>query len=216
MKLQDSPAVVQEIANEMKKLYYGEPSGHDWWHIFRVWKLAKHLAREEGADETTVEIAALLHEVHDHKIFQPPLVDLKKYLKQKNIHPETSKKIQTIISEISFKGTSVETPVSSLESACVQDADRLDAMGAIGIARAFTYGGYHRQLIFDPEILPSPSQSFEEYKKSATTTINHFYEKLLTLYNRLQTSTGKLYGKKRHDILITYLDQFKKEWNLES
>jgi uncharacterized protein len=216
MDLKNSPDIVQAIAADVKRWISNESSDHDWWHIYRVWKLAKHLAREEGAKETITEMAALLHESTDPKLKRPFDQSLHKYLSGFGLSEEDIVHIETIIQETSFKGAMVDTPVSSPESACVQDADRLDAIGAIGIARTFTYGGHVGQPIHDPTLTPFMAPSEKEYRQRRSTTINHFYEKLLLLKDRMNTQTGKLYAEKRHAFMIAFLQQFQKEWNLES
>ena len=204
------------IVNEVKAVLEGEGSGHDWWHIHRVRNNALQLAKAEGADERITELAALLHDIADHKFHDGDLAigpaRVKKLLLQHGYDLEVAEQVAIIISEVSFKGAGVTTPVSSIEAACVQDGDRMDAIGAIGVARAFAYGGNKNRLMFDPSNQPELHDSFEAYRKDDGPTINHFYEKLLLLKDRMQTTSGKAMAQQRHDFMKTFLDQFYAEW----
>lgn len=192
-----------------------EGSGHDWFHISRVRSMALRIGAEEGCDLFVVEMAALLHDLDDWKL-SGALKDggkrAAKWLKQAELSPEGSSQILQIIEEVSFKGAGIETPVSSKEAAVVQDADRLDAIGAIGIARTFAYGGRRGRLIYDPAIDPVVHESFHDYKSTTAPTINHFYEKLLLLKDRMNTETAKNIAEKRHKFMADYLSQFFDEW----
>lgn len=192
-----------------------DPS-HDWWHVERVWKLAKKIALKESANTFIVQLAALLHDVDDRKIVgdkaSNELFNTTKWLNDNHVSMESTKLILNIIKELSFKGAGVETPMSSLEGSCVQDADRLDAIGAIGIARCMAYTGSVHRPLYDPTFLPQHHQSYNEYKKGRGTAINHFYEKLLLLKDRMNTNTGKNIALKRDEFLRTYLQQFLYEW----
>ncbi|GAB4182976.1 MAG: HD domain-containing protein [Calditrichia bacterium] len=203
MQLKDSEPGIQIIADVIRKIFFREPSGHDWWHIFRVWKMSKHIAREEGADETIVEAAALLHDMQDEKLDHVKKIDIEELLLIHKFSSHQIEHILKIISEVSFRKNQHNPHVTSIESACVQDADRLDAIGAIGIARAFAYGGFKNQIIFDPE-------------KPESTSVQHFYDKLLLIKDHLKTATGRAYAEKRHEFLLTFLQQFRSEWNLQS
>ncbi|MEM9052670.1 MAG: HD domain-containing protein [Bacteroidota bacterium] len=208
--------MVQEISDLVHKQFEGEGTGHDWYHINRVRKVALHLAKLEGADSEVVELAALLHDIADHKFHGHDLTAgparAREIILEKSGSTELADRVSQIISETSFKGAGVETPVSSIESAVVQDADRLDAIGAIGIARTFAYGGSIGQPIYDPELVPEAHDSFEAYAKTRTSTINHFYEKLLLLKDRMNTDSGKRMAEERHKVMKEFLDQFQKEW----
>lgn len=196
-----------------------DSSGHDWWHIYRVWTMAKKLADREGADRNIVELAALLHDIGDWKFHNGDdsigPARSRKWLEQHNTEPDIVSAVCEIVSTISYKGAGVATPMKTLEGKVVQDADRLDAIGAIGIARAFAYGGHVNRLIYHPQQPPTMHESFTEYKKSVGHTINHFHEKLLLLKNRMNTDTGKKLAEERHRFMELYLEQFFKEWDGE-
>lgn len=192
-----------------------EGSGHDWFHVDRVRKMAVRLGVLEGGNLFVIELAALLHDLDDWKLIQPDQSTVSrsaKWLAEMNVSDEVSAKIIQIIGEVSYKGAGTDTPVSSLEAAIVQDADRLDAIGAIGIARTFAYGGHKNRLIYDPSVPPVLHSDFEVYKKSTDPTINHFYEKLLLLKERLNTGSAKEIAKIRHQFMEDYLEQFFDEW----
>ncbi len=209
--------VVKKTEEFVKSKLYGEGSGHDWWHTFRVWQIAKRVGEKEGADLFVVELAALLHDIADWK-FQDGYDDsvgamvAKEWLEGFNVDSETISHICKIIKGISFKGAEVKDMLESVEGEVVQDADRLDAVGAIGIARCFAYGGSKGRQIYDPDIEPTMHQTFEEYKKSASPSINHFYEKLLLLKDRMHTKTGKILADGRHKFMKAYLQEFFDEW----
>ncbi|HCD52614.1 MAG TPA: phosphohydrolase [Balneolaceae bacterium] len=195
----------------------GEGSGHDWWHIHRVRNMALHISGVEHADSLIVELAALLHDIADHKFHDGDeeigTETARKWLVKIGASDSIITQITTIIKEVSFKGAGVATPMSSLEGKIVQDADRLDAIGATGIARAFAYGGHKNRLLYDPSIPPEMHDSFDTYKKSTAPTINHFYEKLLLLKDRMNTKTGKKLAEERHQFMLAYLDRFMNEWD---
>lgn len=199
----------------VKQLHAADTSGHDWWHIHRVTQLALQIALKEKADAYLVEMAALLHDVDDWKLGNTETNKTQLFLENAGIPKHAVDTILTIIAEVSFKGAGVETPTTSVESRCVQDADRLDALGAIGIARAFTYGGSKNRSLYEPNINPVMHGSFHEYQVNQSHTINHFYEKLLLLKDRMTTPTGKVLAEERHQFMVTYLNQFFKEWNLD-
>jgi uncharacterized protein len=191
--------------------------GHDWWHIYRVWKTASKLAVEESANEYIVQIAALLHDIADSKFHNGDetigQVKSAEFLKQINVDDNIIQEVVCIIKNMSFKNTFDDITYNSIELDVVRDADRLDAIGAIGIARTFNYGGYKGSEIFNPNIKPMTYKSKEEYKNSNAPTINHFYEKLLLLKDMMTTKSGKLMAAKRHDYMHMYLDQFFAEWD---
>lgn len=194
----------------------GEGSGHDWWHIHRVRNTALSIGKKEKADLYIVELAALLHDIADHKFHDgdetagPRVAG--DWLTSVSAKEKTILHVCTIIEEISFKGAKVATPMSTMEGKVVQDADRLDAIGAIGIARAFAYGGHKNRLLYDPEHEPTMHESFDEYKNDKGATINHFYEKLLLLKDRMNTKTGKEMAQNRHTYMEEFLTQFMNEW----
>lgn len=198
-------------------------AGHDWFHIERVWKLSKKIAENEGGDLEIIQLGALLHDIADPKFHngdeELALKISREFLESENLKEDKIKKILFIIKNISFKNRnekaeiSAENPVKELQ--IVQDADRLDAIGAIGIARTFNFGGFKNNLMYDPEILPKLNMSKEEYKKSNGTTFNHFYEKLLLLKDLMNTETAKTIAEKRHDFMQNFLDEFLEEWEVK-
>lgn len=197
----------------------GAESGHDWWHIQRVWNNAILISKTEQADTFIIELAALLHDIADSKFHDgneeigPQRAGA--FLKSMGLEEKTIIHIQQIIRNMSFKASLGQVDFHSKEMEVVQDADRLDAIGAIGIARAFTYGGYKNRELYNPEIPPALTMSKEDYKKSDAPTINHFYEKLLLLKDKMNTDTGLRIAEERHRFMLTYLEQFYNEWNGE-
>lgn len=186
--------------------------GHDWWHIHRVWTNAKLIAQTEKANLLIVELAALLHDIADSKFHNGdeeigPLT-AGNYLQSVNVDADVIVHVQQIIRYMSFKSSFDKPSFHSPELAIVQDADRLDAIGAIGIARAFTYGGFKGLEIYNPEIEPNLNMSKEEYKNSPAPSINHFYEKLLLLKDKMNTATGRKLAQQRHQFMEAYLQQF--------
>lgn len=194
-------------------------SGHDWWHIERVWKLARHIAENEEADLLVIELAALLHDIADAKFHggdeEIGPVTAVNFLKSIYLDEKTVFHVEQIIRNMSFKSSLGEVTFHSKELEVVQDADRLDAIGAIGIARAFTYGGYKNRELYNPSVPPNPNMSKEEYKTSTNPTINHFYEKLLLLRDKMNTETGRKMAEERHLFMEKFLMQFYAEWNGE-
>lgn len=192
-------------------------SGHDWFHIERVWKTAKTIAQEECVDMVVVEFAALLHDIADAKFHDgdeeigPQRAG--DFLRSIEVKDSLIIHVQEIIRNMSFKNSLGEVKFTSPEMLVVQDADRLDAIGAIGIARAFNYGGYKNRVLYDPEITPRINQSKEVYKNTNAPTINHFYEKLLLLKDKMNTKTGKRLAADRHQFMESYLNQFYGEWS---
>lgn len=203
-------------ADFVKTKLVGEGSGHDWWHTYRVWKTAQRIGRAENADLFVVELAALLHDIADWKFHDgdstvgPEIA--RTWLTSLAVEKDIVEHVCRIIADISFKGAGVEEPTLRLEGKVVQDADRLDAIGAIGIARAFAYGGSKGRLIHDPAIEPTKHVTAEAYITSTGTTINHFYEKLLLLRDRMNTATGKAIAEERHRFMEEYLRRFLEEW----
>lgn len=208
--------IVNQTADFMKSELTGEGSGHDWWHVYRVWKNAVQIAKHEEVDLYVVELAALLHDIADWKFndgnedIGPQLA--REWLESLNVEETEISKVCQIIQEISFKGSGVVTKMTTIEGMIVQDADRLDAMGAIGIGRAFAYGGSKGREMYNPEVKPEKHDSFEQYKKSQGSSINHFYEKLLLLKELMNTQTAKRIAEKRHTVMLNFLDDFFQEW----
>lgn len=195
-------------------------AGHDWWHIERVWKAAKNIAAlEQQGNLLVIELAALLHDIADAKFHEGDEeigpATATGFLKSKNVEDEVVFHVEQIIRHMSFKSGFGDVPFSSVEMSIVQDADRLDAIGAIGIARAFTYGGYKNRELYNPGIPPNLNMSKEEYKSAKAPTINHFYEKLLLLKDKMNTPTGSRMAERRHALMTHYLDEFYREWNGE-
>lgn len=206
---------IDRTANHVQTALSGDGTGHDWWHVYRVWNMVRRIGQAEKADLLIVELAALLHDIADWKLHEGdssvgPKV-AKDWLDSLDVDPSISEHVCQIIANISFKGAAVEQPPLSLEGQVVQDADRLDAMGAIGIARAFAYGGAKGRAIYDPVVRPTEHRTAEAYLKGGT-TINHFYEKLLLLKDRMNTATGKALAQERHQFMEEYLRRFGEEW----
>jgi len=193
--------------------------GHDWWHIQRVWKNSLHIAKHEDVDLLIVELGALLHDIADSK-FHNGNEDIgpqksSAFLQSIGVDQGVINHVEQIIRNISFKGGKEVQKFKSLELDVVQDADRLDAIGAIGIARTFNYGGFKNNALFNPNIPPKLDMTKEEYKKGNAPTINHFYEKLLLLKDRMNTKTGLQIAENRHRYMENFLKQFYAEWNGE-
>jgi len=211
--------IIQHTEQFVKRSLQGAEGGHDWWHIYRVWQTAKTISIEEQADTEIVELAALLHDIADSKFHDgDEEIGPQKagdFLRTLAVAEETILHVQQIIRNMSFKVSLGEVKFHSKELAVVQDADRLDAIGAMGIARAFSYGGFKQREFYNPETPPNLNMSKEEYKKSSAPTINHFYEKLLLLKDKMNTATGKRLAQQRHEFMQLYLEQFYAEWNGE-
>lgn len=206
-------SLIKQTENFIKEHFKHEGSGHDWWHIYRVRNMALKIAEHEKGNCFLIEMAALLHDLDDWKL--TTISDNSKtieWLNQLDLSAKESEKIVQIIEEVSFKGAGVETRATTSEAKIVQDADRLDAIGAIGIARTFAYGGNKNRLLYDPEIKPELHQSFDAYQKSTAPTINHFYEKLLLLKDRMNTASAKELAKERHEYMMEFLNHFFNEW----
>lgn len=193
--------------------------GHDWFHIERVYKNALLIAEEEECDLTVVKLSALLHDIADSKFHNGDETvgpkTARTFLESQNVSEDIISHVIAIIENISFKGGNFEKEFHSKELEIVQDADRLDAIGAIGIARTFNYGGFKNRPLYNPNIQPNLNMSKEEYKNSELPTLNHFYEKLLLLKDKMNTETGKKIAQKRHDFMVTFLSQFYAEWDGE-
>ena len=207
--------IIQKTAEYIKLEFGDDSSGHDWWHIYRVWKNALSICEQEKADVFLVELAALLHDLDDWKFNgsedETPY-RAKAWMQECGIEFRIIEQVCEIIMHVSYKGAHVENKMRSLEGFIVQDADRLDAIGAIGIGRAFAYGGYKNRQMYDPDSPPNLHNSFEQYKNSKSATINHFYEKLLLLKDMMNTVTAKRIAEQRHEVMLQFLDQFMREW----
>ena len=214
--IKESPLIIvtknfvqQELANA--------EGGHDWFHIERVYKNALLIAEEEDVNLEIVALGALLHDIADAKFHQGDETvgpqKAQQFLQQQNVEQTTIEQVIKIIEHISFKGGNFQQQFHSKELAIVQDADRLDALGAIGIARTFNYGGFKNRKLYDPAIAPRLNMTKEEYKKGDNPTINHFYEKLLLLKDRMNTQKGKQIAQERHLFMEKFLEQFYAEWD---
>ena len=220
--MKDSEIVVKTIAFVKETLKEAE-GGHDWFHIQRVYSNAEQIARGEDVDLLVVSLGALLHDIADAKVHNgdesvgPRIA--KRFLDALGVGQDTIAHVVNIINNISFKNSlsnDGQPKFDSKELQIVQDADRLDAMGAIGIARAFNYGGFKNREMYNPDIAPNLNLTKEEYKTSKAPTINHFYEKLLLLKDQMNTATGKKMAEERHAYMLGFLKQFYKEWNGQS
>jgi uncharacterized protein len=209
--------IVNQTAGYIKTKLLGEGSGHDWWHVYRVWKNAIHIGKQENADMFVIELAALLHDIADWKFYDgndeigPQMAKL--WLEKLSVDNAVITHVCQIIKDVSFKGAGVDTKMKTTEGMVVQDADRLDAIGAIGIARTFAYGGSKGREIYNPDIKPEIHQSFEKYKNSQSPTLNHFYEKLLLLKELMNTTAAKNIAERRHKIMENFLEEFYQEWS---
>lgn len=213
----DSSEIIRQTIAFVKQELSGAEGGHDWWHVERVWKTAIEITKTETADLLVVELAALLHDIADSKFNAGDETigpqKAAKFLNSIDVDPAVIEHVLNIIKNISFKGGNFNQEFASMELNIVQDADRLDAIGAVGIARAFNYGGFKNRPLYDPEIAPELNMSKDEYKNSSAPTINHFYEKLLLLKDRMNTATGKKLAKNRHEFMQFFLEQF--FWEIE-
>ena len=213
----DKKTIISQTITFVKQQLKGDATGHDWWHVHRVWHMALTLAEQEGADLFVVQLAALLHDIADWKFHagddKKGGVIARQWLESLGLEEKVISHVCQIVSDISFKGAGVATNMKTIEGKVVQDADRLDAIGAIGIARAFAYGGYKKREMYNPEIEPLLHQSFEQYKNSEGTTVNHFHEKLLLLKNRMNTQSALQIAEERHQFMEVFLDKFLKEWD---
>jgi uncharacterized protein len=208
---------IQKTEAFVKEKLSGEGTGHDWWHIDRVRKNALVIGKKEKVDLFVVELGALLHDIADYKFHGGdetvgPKV-ARKWLTNLGVDTKIVNHIADIVANISYKGAKVANKISTLEGKVVQDADRLDAMGAIGIARCFAYNGHVGNEIYNPDITPVMHKTAEEYKKFKGTAINHFYEKLLLLKDRMNTQTAQTIAEQRHTYMENFLEQFLAEWD---
>lgn len=220
LEIQEANVIVQTV-KYVKRTLYKECTGHDWWHIYRVWKMAKRLhSHYNTTDKMVIELSALLHDMADWKAnngdFKAGSRLAKNWLcRFQGITKQQVSHVCSIIENISFKGSKAQTPLLSLEGQIVQDADRLDAMGAIGIARTFAYGGHNGRLIYDPKLAQKIHKTEFAYinQRNESTSINHFYEKLLVIKDLMNTEIAKAIAEKRHDFMAMYLSQFYTEWH---
>ncbi len=210
--------LVDRVAAQIKAQFLAESSGHDWHHINRVWQLTRQIAAQEGADLEIAELGALVHDIADWKFHGgddsvgPRQAEL--LLSREGASPQVVAAVVDIVATISYKGAGVTTAMRTLEGQCVQDADRLDAIGAIGIARCFAYGGHAGRLMHDPDEAPVLHQTAAAYKASKGASLNHFYEKLFLLKERMNTPTGRALAEPRHRFMEEFVAQFLAEWNI--
>lgn len=208
--------ILLEVATYVEQKLSGEGSGHDWWHIVRVRNMAKNLALAEGGDSFICQLAALVHDLVDDKLVADEglaLAEVRDLLTRLRVRSDQTDQVLAIIQAISYKGGSQNHLDLTLEGQIVQDADRLDAMGAIGVARTMAYSGYHGRVIHDPEVAVRQNMTLEEYRSHQGTAITHFYEKLLLLKDLMNTKTAQELAKRRHAFMEAYLEQFFAEWD---
>jgi uncharacterized protein len=221
----NSQLIISNTISFVKETLKNAEGGHDWFHILRVWNNAKLIAKNENVDIFIVELGALLHDIADAKFHNgdesigPKMA--REFLESQQVNESVILHVEQIILNISFKASlssenSNQQKFASPELKVVQDADRLDAIGAIGIARCFNFGGFKNRALYNPDIAPKLTMTKEEYKNSDSPTINHFYEKLLLLKDKMNTATGKKIAQDRHQFMEIYLEQFFKEWNGEA
>lgn len=212
----NNPDLINKTIAFVKEKLNDAEGGHDWFHIERVYKNALLIAKDTKCDLVVVQLGALLHDIADSKFHNgdetigPRTARL--FLESENVSSAIIQHVVNIIENISYKGGNFEKKFSSIELDIVQDADRLDAIGAIGVARAFNYGGFKNRALYDPEIAPVTNMTKEEYKKNNAPSINHFYEKLLLLSGKMNTETGKQIATERHRFMESFLAQFYAEW----
>lgn len=211
-----SDALIRYTAEYVRQKMLGESSGHDWWHVYRVWQMALKIGSAERADLTVVQLGALLHDIADWKFHRGDTEIgskvAREWLERCQADVQTIDLVCDVVASVSFKGARVADIPRSKEAAVVQDADRLDAIGAVGIARTFAYGGAHGREMHNPEILPLLHDSAESYVANSSPTINHFHEKLLLLKDRMKTATGRRIAEGRHEYMLAFLDRFHREW----
>jgi len=210
--------LVDRVAAHIKAKFLAESSGHDWYHINRVWQLTRQIAAQEGANREIAELGALVHDIADWKFHDgddsvgPRQAEA--LLRREGAPDDVIAAVVDIVATISYKGAGVTTAMQTLEGQCVQDADRLDAIGAIGIARCFAYGGHAGRLMHDPDEPPVLHQTAAAYKASKGASLNHFYEKLFLLKDRMNTPTGRALAEPRHQFMEDFVAQFLAEWNV--
>lgn len=207
--------IINSALEFVRNTFNDDYSGHDYFHTLRVYKMAARIAEQENADLMIVQLAALLHDVDDIKLSPETYANMDRtvgFLRKHGVSEEMIKTICNIIGEVSFRGTDSITP-ETIEGMCVQDADRLDALGAVGIARTFAYGGSHNRIIHDPEIKPTVNMNADKYQSHISTSINHFYEKLFQLKDLMNTDTAKKIAEQREDYMKAYISEFLDEWD---
>ena len=212
--------LVDRVAAHIKARFLAESSGHDWHHINRVWQLTRRIAAQEGADSQIAELGALVHDIADWKFHDGDDSvgprEAEALLRREGATEEVIAAVVDIVATISYKGAGVTTAMRTLEGQCVQDAERLDAIGAIGIARCFAYGGHAGRLLHDPDEAPVLHQTAAAYKASKGASLNHFYEKLFLLKDRMNTPTGRALAEPRHRFMENFVAQFLEEWNVSA
>lgn len=212
--------IINKTAHHIKTKLTGDNSGHDWWHIYRVWKNAVRIGEREKADLFVIELAALLHDIADWKFHGgndnvgPKLA--REWLEKLSVDEKVIFHVCRIVKNVSFKGAGVINKINTIEGMAVQDADRLDAIGAMGISRTFAYGGSAGREIYNPEIKIKKHKTFKQYRNSKSSSINHFYEKLLLLKGLMNTSAAKKMAGKRHEFMKKFLDEFFREWEVKN
>lgn len=215
-----SDSLVERVAAQVKARFLTESSGHDWQHIYRVWKLARQIALREGANQEIAELAALVHDIADWKFHDGDdrigPREAERLLIEQGAARSLIEPVVDIVATISFKGAGVPNKMKTLGGRCVQDADRLDAIGAIGIARCFAYGGHAGRLMYDPAVPPELHQTAAAYKAAKGTSLNHFYEKLFLLKARMNTESGRLLAERRHQFMEDFVARFLDEWEGEA
>ena len=216
MSVKSNEEIIELTEIFVKHTLENAEGGHDWWHILRVWNNAKNIANTEGGNGFVIELAALLHDIADAKFHggdeEIGPQKARHFLESLSVDEAVIEHVESIIRHISFKGGNFAATFSSPELAVVQDADRLDALGAIGIARTFNYGGFKNRVLYDPSVPPVLAMSKSEYKSTSAPTINHFHEKLLLLKDRMNTETGRKMAAQRHEYMEQFLAQFYLEW----
>ena len=209
--------LIKNTIEFVKQRLQNAEGGHDWFHIERVYKNSLLIAKDENCDLLVVQLGALLHDIADSKFHNGDETigpkTARDFLKHQKVSENIIQHVIDIIENISFKGGNFSKKFTSIELEIVQDADRLDAIGAIGIARTFNYGGFKNRAIYDPNVAPNLTMTKEEYKNSESPTLNHFYEKLLLLKDKMNTQTGKKLAEKRHEFMLLFLEEFYAEWN---
>lgn len=217
----DGEAVIDRTWEFIRQKFTGEGSGHDYWHMYRVWQLSIQIAKTEPtADPVLTQLAALLHDIADWKFHDGDTEAgpraAREWLQGQSVDEKYIEQIAAIIRTVSFKGAGVKPALATIEGKIVSDADKLDAIGAIGIGRAFAYGGSKNRPMYDPDVPPVLHATFEDYKRSKSHTINHFYEKLLLLKDQFYTDEAKKLAEQRHQYMETFLQEFYDEWNAAS
>ena len=212
--------MIHVVERRVKAYFIDKEGSHDWHHIKRVLELSRKIQAIEGGNKQLVELCALLHDVSDHKYnggdYELGGAVARKWVVDAGGSNELANQVSLIVPKISYKGANVEDQKLPIEGQIVRDADRLDAIGAIGVARAFAYGGSKNRPLFNPDIKPVMHDSKEAYLNAKTHTVNHFYEKLLKIKDRIETASGKIIANQRHEFMVSFLEQFHSEWNIKA